>query len=115
MSNNAGLPKPYEEVFIWVNGARRVARLENTGKHFQLATFLADTKGQYLISVSDVQRWSPIVEAINQESLLRIAELVLRAVDNRADRDWKLMHLDLSEAAELAKQIVPLAAAGAPQ
>ncbi|WP_287027720.1 hypothetical protein [Herbaspirillum sp.] len=51
----------------------------------------------------------------DQEKLLRIAELVQHAVLNRADRDWTMMHLDLSEAAELAKQVAPLAAAGAPQ
>lgn len=109
MSNNTGLPKPYEEVFIWVNGARRVARLDNTGKHFQLATFLADkTKGQYLVHVSSIERWSPIVEEINHDALSRIAEFVQRAAKSRADRDWTLMHLDLSEAVELAQKVAPL-------
>lgn len=46
----------------------------------------------------------------DQEKLLRIAELVQHAVQNRADRDWKMMHLDLSEAAELAQKVAPLSA-----
>ncbi|MFS2113322.1 hypothetical protein [Herbaspirillum frisingense] len=44
----------------------------------------------------------------DHEKLLRIAELVQNAVQHRTDRDWALMHLDLSEAAELAKQVAPL-------
>jgi hypothetical protein len=57
-----------------------------------------------------------IVRCVNShDALVRIAELVQHAVLNRADRDWTMMHMDLSEAAELAKQVAPLAAAGAPQ
>ncbi len=57
-----------------------------------------------------------IVRCVNShEALVRIAELVQHAAQNRADRDWTQFHLDLSEAAELAKQVAPLAAAGAPQ
>ncbi|MDR9847082.1 hypothetical protein [Herbaspirillum huttiense] len=62
MNQSAGLPKPYQEVFIWVNGVRRIARLNHAGTHYQLATFLADTKSQYLVNVADVERWMEIAE-----------------------------------------------------
>jgi hypothetical protein len=35
--------------------------------------------------------------------LLRVAQLVLSAVEYRNLKDWQLMHIDLSEAAELAR------------
>ncbi|WP_427183571.1 hypothetical protein ACL598_17035 [Bordetella bronchialis] len=35
----------------------------------------------------------------------RLAELVLSAVEYRKDKDWQLMHVDLSEAAELARKM----------
>lgn len=35
----------------------------------------------------------------------RLIELVLRAVSERSDREWTLMHLSLSEAAEVAKKL----------
>ena len=35
----------------------------------------------------------------------RIAELVLRAVEERRDREWDFMHLSLGEAAEIAATI----------
>lgn len=43
------------------------------------------------------------VDAGAAASHARIAELVLSAGENRADKDWTLMHLDLSEAIEIAK------------
>lgn len=35
----------------------------------------------------------------------RLIELVLQAVSERSDREWELMHLSLSEAAEVAKKL----------
>ena len=43
---------------------------------------------------------------IQQEKLLEIANLVLSAVDNRSDKDFQLMHIDLSEAAEIARTVI---------
>lgn len=44
-----------------------------------------------------------IVRACNaHEELQRMAELVVSAAKYRRDQEWKLMHLDLSEAAEIA-------------
>jgi hypothetical protein len=37
------------------------------------------------------------------DKMRRIAELVIHAADNRAAKDWALMNVDLSEAAELAR------------
>ena len=38
--------------------------------------------------------------------LLKVAELVLSATQNRSDRDYQLMHIDLSEAAEIARAAI---------
>jgi hypothetical protein len=51
------LPESYEEVFIWVGGQRKIARLNAAKTHWQLATFLADTKAQYLVGVDDIEHW----------------------------------------------------------
>ncbi|KAF1046380.1 MAG: hypothetical protein GAK35_01067 [Herbaspirillum frisingense] len=75
------LPPPYLEVFIWHAGVRRVARLDHAGKNFQLATFLADTKGQYLIDVDKVDRWSPLYDCFAHEALVKAA---VRAVKGTA-------------------------------
>lgn len=49
-----------------------------------------------------------ILRACNShDALERIAELALSAVKHRNDKDWALMHLDLSEAAELAAGVQP--------
>lgn len=42
--------------------------------------------------------------AHNLQNLLRIAELVRWASGARKIKDWQMMHLYLSEAAELAEQ-----------
>jgi len=57
------LPAPYEEVRILVDGMARIARLAHDKTHFQLATFLANTKNQYLIAVEKVTGWQPLVSA----------------------------------------------------
>ena len=57
------LPPPYEEVRILTDGITRIARLAHDKTHFQLATFLANTKGQYLVSVEKVQGWQPLFAA----------------------------------------------------
>lgn len=54
------LPAPYEEVRIITDGIKRIARLAHDQTHFQLATFLADTKNQYLVPVEKVQGWQPL-------------------------------------------------------
>ena len=38
--------------------------------------------------------------------LLEVARLVLSATQNRSDRDYQLMHIDLSEAAEIARAAI---------
>jgi len=57
------LPAPYEEVRILVDGMARIARLAHDKTHFQLATFLANTKNQYLVPVENVTGWQPLVAA----------------------------------------------------
>jgi hypothetical protein len=57
------LPAPYEEVRILVDGMARIARLAHDKTHFQLATFLVNTKNQYLVSVDKVQGWQPLFAA----------------------------------------------------
>jgi hypothetical protein len=57
------LPAPYEEVRILVDGMARIARLAHDKTHFQLATFLANTKNQYLVPVEKVTGWQPLVTA----------------------------------------------------
>jgi hypothetical protein len=57
------LPPPYEEVRILTDGVARIARLAHDKSHFQLATFLANTKSQYVVSVDRVQGWQPLFAA----------------------------------------------------
>lgn len=53
-----------------------------------------------------------IVRACNaHDDLVRIAELVLQAAANRNNKDWQLMHLDISEAAELSANALSKAGA----
>lgn len=70
MNSQASLPQPYVEVFIWYSGARRIGRLDASGNNFQLATFLADTKSQYLVSVDQIDRWSHIFDAAANEAVI---------------------------------------------
>ena len=47
-------------------------------------------------------------QSVNAELLKayeRIAELVIRAANDRNDKDWTMMHLSIGEAAELARNI----------
>lgn len=57
------LPPPYEEVRILVDGLTRIARLAHDKSHFQLATFLVNTKSQYVVSVDKVHGWQPLFAA----------------------------------------------------
>lgn len=57
------LPAPYEEVRILTDGITRIARLAHDKTHFQLATFLVNTKNQYLVPVEKVQGWQPLFAA----------------------------------------------------
>lgn len=57
------LPPPYEEVRILVDGVARIARLAHDKTHFQLATFLVNTKSQYLVPVERVHGWQPLLAA----------------------------------------------------
>ncbi len=44
--------------------------------------------------------------AAQRDELVEVAKLVLSAVDNRQDRDFALMNIDLSEAAEIARTAI---------
>lgn len=57
------LPAPYEEVRILVDDMARIARLAHDKTHFQLATFLVNTKNQYIVPVEKVTGWQPLVAA----------------------------------------------------
>lgn len=57
------LPAPYEEVRILFDGVIRIARLAHTKTYFQLASFLADVKGQYVVPIEKVKGWQPLVAA----------------------------------------------------
>jgi hypothetical protein len=74
----------------------------------------ADGSGGFLMAEVPANLDAPcaraefIVQACNaHDDLMRIAELVLSAVKHRQDKDWPLMHLDLSEAVELAAGVQP--------
>lgn len=54
------LPAPYEEVRILFDGVPRVARLNHRREYFQLATFLDNTKAQYVASFDRVAGWMPL-------------------------------------------------------
>lgn len=41
-----------------------------------------------------------------EKKLLELARLVVSAAESRADKDYELMHLDLSEAAEIARAVL---------
>lgn len=48
-----------------------------------------------------------VVKLVAQrDELVEVAKLVLSAVDNRQDRDFALMNIDLSEAAEIARTAI---------
>jgi hypothetical protein len=64
------LPAPYEEVRILVDGVARIARLAHDKTHFQLATFLANTKSQYLVPVEKVTGWQPLVAAAAADAVV---------------------------------------------
>lgn len=74
MKPTDSLPEPYEEVFIWWNNngtiVRRVARLHAGRTYFQLSTYLADTKGQYLAPLDKVERWEKIVSGNAHDQLV---------------------------------------------
>ena len=58
-----GLPAPYEEVRILVDGMARIARLAHDKSYFQLASFMGSTKHQYVVSLDRVQGWQPLIAA----------------------------------------------------
>jgi len=58
-----GLPAPYEEVRILVDGVVRIARLAHDKSYFQLATFMANAKHQYIAKLEDVHGWQPLIAA----------------------------------------------------
>jgi hypothetical protein len=45
-------------------------------------------------------------ELVRLNELVEVAKLVLSAVENRQDRDFALMNIDLSEAAEIARTAI---------
>lgn len=45
--------------------------------------------------------------AADRDDWVRIAELALYAADNRDAKDWRLMHIDISEAASIARRLLP--------
>ena len=56
-----GLPAPYEEVRILVDGIVRIARLSHDKSYFQLANFMGNVKHQYIAKLADVQGWQPLI------------------------------------------------------
>lgn len=107
------LPKPYEEVFIWYDGTRRVARLAASRDHYQLATFLAETKGQYCVSVSRVTRWAPIVDGNAHDELVAevasLKESGKKIIKSEMERTQEILQLR-GVNADLAKALQKVSA-----
>jgi hypothetical protein len=83
------LPAPYEEVFIWCYPSstsglqRRVARLHASKEYFQLSTYLETTKGQYVVTLKNVERWAPIVEGNAHDDLVKALEQIAALYEER--------------------------------
>ncbi|WDZ97949.1 hypothetical protein Herbaro_09265 [Herbaspirillum sp. WKF16] len=59
----------------------------------------------FFLTEADAQRFAA------HEDLVRVAQLVLRAAGSRSIKDWQVMHMEITEAAELAEKFFPGGAA----